>query len=261
MPKRKSKESSDSINKTSTQPARDIQHGAVTRIEAKRVNELNNTTLKSIMKKPIEETTSHKINTTTKKSKPQTQLNGQFWKGMAKYKAKINKAEVRAKANKKSEEKAIETSNEESNASDESISIESEVEVSEVEGSEFSQSETESEADDEIKTKRMKRMKRVRFHNSRTDVENTKYVDLAQQFQRQSQQLQQQFQDQFQQQQQHRVVLKDLLYQERDKVHDCETIIERQKLRLDELPCGSKQVAAYRSLMERVVKTNLKVGS
>ena len=186
MPKRKSKESSDSVDKTSAQPARDIQHGAVTRIEAKRVNELNNTTLKSIMKKPIEETTSHKINTTTKKSKPQTQLNGQFWKGMAKYKAKINKAEVRAKANKKSEEKAIETSNEESNASDESISIESEVE-----GSEFSQSETESEADDEIKTKRMKRMKRVRFHNSRTDVENTKYVDLAQQFQRQSQQLQQ----------------------------------------------------------------------
>jgi len=214
MPKRNSKESSDSINKTSTQPARDFQHGAVTRIEAKQVNKSNNKTLKSIIKKPIEETTSKNKNTTTKKSKPQAQLNGQYWK-----RVKENKAKVRVKVDKRT---AIETSNEESSESDESMSIESEAEVSELSPSETTQ--TESEADDEIKTKRVKR---VKFHNDKTDVENTKYVELAQQFQQQSQQLQQQFQNQFQQQQQQLLVLKDLLYQERDKVHDCETIIEK----------------------------------
>jgi hypothetical protein len=53
MPKRKTKESSDSNNKTSTEPARDIQHGAVTRIEAKAVNKSNGKTLKSIIKKTM----------------------------------------------------------------------------------------------------------------------------------------------------------------------------------------------------------------
>jgi hypothetical protein len=69
MPKRKTKESSDSNNKTSTEPARDIQHGAVTRIEAKAVNKSNGKTLKSIIKKPMGEKSKNKIITTKKQKK------------------------------------------------------------------------------------------------------------------------------------------------------------------------------------------------
>jgi hypothetical protein len=72
MPKRKTKESSDSNNNTSTEPARDVQHGTVTRIEAKKVSKSNSKTLKSIIKKPIGEITND---------------NGQYWKGIAKSKA------------------------------------------------------------------------------------------------------------------------------------------------------------------------------
>ena len=64
MSKRKTKESSDSANKTSTEPARVVQHGAATRIEAKRVNKSKDEALKSSIKKPIGKITNAKINTT-----------------------------------------------------------------------------------------------------------------------------------------------------------------------------------------------------
>ena len=70
MSKRTTKESSDSANKTSIEPARVVQHGAVTRIEAKQVNKSNDKALKSTIKKPIGKITNAKINTTKKRTIP-----------------------------------------------------------------------------------------------------------------------------------------------------------------------------------------------
>ena len=88
MPKRKTKESLDSNNNTSIEPARDFQHGAVTRIQAKKLSKLNSKTLKSINKKPIGEITND---------------NGQYWKGIAKSKAK-SKAKAKTKVSKELKE-------------------------------------------------------------------------------------------------------------------------------------------------------------
>jgi hypothetical protein len=278
MPKRKTNESSDSNNKTSTEPARDIQHGAVTRIEAKAMNKSNGKTLKSIIKKPIGEKSKNKINTTKKQQKPQTQFNDKYWKGRAKSKAKVkvetSKEPRGSKKNQKKEivqneleasetfsETSIETSNESANelanesasemsseeSNDESILVEEEP-VSETPQPETIQ--TESEAEDDVPKKR------VRFSNGKTSIDSTKYAELEQQLQQQQlfqQQFQQQYQQQFQQQQQQFLVLKDLLFKERDRVQDCETIIGRQQLRLDELPCSSKQSVVNDSFTSRKI--------
>ena len=144
MPKRKTKESSDSANKTSTEPDRVFQHGAVTRIEAKLVNKSNDKALKSISKKPIVEITNAKTNTTKKRTKPQTQSNGQYWKDLS-----SSKTKAKAKTN---ESIVNETSSEESN--DESTSVEDEAEVNQMSQSEITQ--TESETEEENPKKRVK---------------------------------------------------------------------------------------------------------
>ena len=104
MSKRITKESSDSANKTSIEPARVVQHGAATRIEARQVNKSNDKALKSTIKKPIGKITNAKINTTKKRTKPQTQLNGQYWKGMANSKAKAKAKAKESKVNETSSE-------------------------------------------------------------------------------------------------------------------------------------------------------------
>jgi len=291
MPKRKTNESSDSHYKTSTEPARDIQHGAVTRIEAKPMNKSNGKTLKSIVKKPIGEKSKNKTNTTKKQQKPQTQLNGQYWKGRAKSKAKVkaetskesrgskklkqssnqkkeivqNDLEASETCSEKSNESANESANEPANepanesanesasemsseeANDDSMSVEEES-VSEMSQPETTQ--TESETEDEVPKKR------VRFSKGKNRIVSTKYAELEQQLQQQQQfqqQFQQQYQQQFQQQQQQFLVLKDLLFRERDRVQDCETVIGRQQLRLDELPCSSKQSLVHDSFTSRKI--------
>ena len=88
MPKRKVMESSDSATKTSIEPKRVCQHGAVTRIEAKQVVRSNDKALKLISNKAMSEMTHAKTNTTNRRTKPQTQLNGKYWKGMAESKDK-----------------------------------------------------------------------------------------------------------------------------------------------------------------------------
>ncbi len=88
MPKRKVMESSDSATKTSIEPKRVCQHGAVTRIEEKQVVRSNDKALKLISNKAMSEMTHAKTNTTNRRTKPQTQLNGKYWKGMAESKDK-----------------------------------------------------------------------------------------------------------------------------------------------------------------------------
>ncbi len=61
------------------------------------------------------------------------------------------------------------------------------------------------------------------FQKFKSHLESTKYAELEQQLEQQ-----QQFQQQYQQQQQQFIVLKYLLYKERDRVQDYETVIERQ---------------------------------
>ena len=92
--------------------------------------------------------------------------------------------------------------------------------------------------------------------NGKTSIDSTKYAELEQQLQQQQlfqQHFQHQYQQQFQQQQQQFLVLKDLLFKERDRVQDCETIIGRQQLRLDELPCSSKQSVVNDSFTSRKI--------
>ena len=241
MSKRKTKESSDSANKTSIEPARVVQHGAATRIEAKRVNKSKDEALKSSIKKPIGKITNAKINTTKKRTKPQTQLNGQYWKGMANSKAK-----AKAKAIKAKESKVNETSSEESN--DESTSGEDEAGGAEISQSEIMQTESEPEEESP--------KKRVKLQRNETAIDNTKYADLEQRFQLRFEQQQQQQRQQF-------LMLKGLLdherdraEQERDRAHEYEMVIERQKLKLDEQasqPCSSKQALGHDSFMTRKI--------
>jgi hypothetical protein len=148
-------------------------------------------------------------------------------------------------SNESANESTSEMSSEESN--DESILVEEEP-VSETSQPETIQ--TESEAEDDVPKKR------VRFSKGKTRIDITKYAELEQQLQQQQlfqQQFQQQYEQQFQQQQQQFLVLKDLLFKERDRVQDCETIIGRQQLRLDELPCSSKQSVVNDSFTSRKI--------
>jgi len=86
------------------------------------------------------------------------------------------------------------------------------------------------------------------FQKFKSHLESTKYAELEQQLEQQ-----QQFQQQYQQQQQQFIVLKYLLYKVRDRVQDYETVIERQQLRQDELPCSSKQSTIHDSFTSRKI--------
>ena len=239
MPKRKVMESSDSATKTSIEPKRACQHGAATRIDAKQVVRSNDKALKLISNKAMSEMTHSKTNTTNRRTKPQTQLNGKYWKGMAESKDKAVTKELDVN----------DTASEESD--DEALVVDEEAEPIEMSQSETVQPESETEDETEDETKDESPKKRLKVQINKTDRDDTE-ADLERRFQLhcERQQLQQQLQ------QQQLTVLKDLLDQERDKVHEYEMVIEKLKRKVEEQasqPCSSKQASVDDSFTSRKI--------